>query len=630
MKAKLMIGSLAIAAAATLASCGSSYYPDISTTASPKGTNVFQPDSASIAQNYTIPEWFSDSKLGIFIHYGVYAVPAYGSEWYARWMYTENSKIYKHHVEKFGPVTEFGYKDFIPMFQAPKFDATEWAEIFKASGAKYVVPVAEHHDGFSMYDSAWNEWNSVDMGPHKDFVGELAKAVRDEGMIFGLSSHRAENPWFYNEGMKFPSDVRDTDCTLYGQRIERPEGKGMTPEYGRYEGSNEESREQWLLHMYELIDMYQPELIWFDWTVGKYPFQPTFYKFMAYYYNSALDWGKEVVVNTKTGFGDNIQVFDIERGKSDRIRHYAWQTDTSVGNKSWSYTPDEVNKKPDQVVDDFIDIVSKNGNLLLNVGPKMEGTITPEQESVLRDLGAWLEVNGEAIYNTRHWVRWGEGVTEGTSGYMTDRVATAYTPQDVRFTHNGDTLYALTLDWESGAEVTIKALAPAYGKNIKVNSVELVGSKEKIEWSYSDKGLKIIYPKVKPSDYAHAFKINYTGVVYGDIQGDIVNDTTVVVEQYISNTTGNTEVVNVKCTSNSSTESQKVTLKPHSTTYVKFEIPTKDDVNDVKLYVDGKLISEKTLTTAAAAKMAGKTKSVIHNTDDLYGTPEKSAKKKKN
>ncbi len=628
MKTKAIIGSFAIAAAA-LASCVSaSYYPDISSTASPKGTNVFQPDSASIAQNYTIPDWFTDSKLGIFIHYGVYSVPAYGSEWYARWMYTENSKIHKHHEATYGPVTEFGYKDFIPMFQAPDFNADQWAEIFKASGAKYVVPVAEHHDGFSMYDSAWNEWNSVNMGPHKDFVGELAKAVRKQDMIFGLSSHRAENPWFFNEGMKFASDVRDTDCTLYGQRIDRPEGKGMTPEFGRYPGSNEESREQWLLHMYELIDMYQPELIWFDWTVGKYPFQPTFYKFMAYYYNSAIDWGKEVVVNTKTGFGDNIQVFDIERGKSDRIRHYAWQTDTSIGNKSWSYTPDEQNKKPDQVVDDFVDIVAKNGNLLLNVGPKMEGTITAEQESVLRELGAWLAVNGEAIYNTRHWVRWGEGVTEGTSGYMTDRIATKYTPQDMRFTQNGDNLYAITLAWESGAEIEIKSLAAANGKGIKINSVELVGSKEKIKWSYSDSGLKITYPKVKPSDYAHAFKINYSGVVFGDIQGDIVNDSVVVVEQYIRNNNSTAEKFTVKCTNNSDSQSQSVTVAPHSSQYVKFEFPTKEGVNETKLFVDNKLISAKTLTTAAAAKLAGKTKSVIHNTDELYGTPEKPAKKK--
>ncbi|MFR9568414.1 MAG: alpha-L-fucosidase [Rikenellaceae bacterium] len=626
MKTKSLFTTLA--AAALMASCASSsYYPDISTTASPAGTNIFQPDSASIAQNYTIPDWFTDSKLGIFIHYGVYTVPSYGSEWYARWMYTENSKIHKHHEKTFGPVTEFGYKDFIPMFQAPKFDATEWATLFKESGAKYVVPVAEHHDGFSMYKSAWNPWNSVEMGPHKDFVGELSVAVKKAGLHFGLSSHRAENPWFYNEGMKFPSDVRDTDCTLYGQRIERPEGKGMTAEYGRYEGSNEESRTQWLLHMYELIDLYQPELIWFDWTVGKYPFQPTFYKFMAYYYNSARDWGKEVVVNTKVGFGDNIQVFDIERGKSERIRHFAWQTDTSIGNKSWSYTPDEQNKTPNHVVDDFIDIVAKNGNLLLNVGPKLEGTITDEQASVLRNLGAWLGVNGEAIYNTRHWVRWGEGDAKATAGYMTDRVATKYSAHDIRYTMNGDYLYAIALDWEDGATITLRSLAAANGDNIKVTDVSMLGTNEKIKWSQTAEGLKITFPSSKPSDYAHAFRIAYTGVVYGDIQGDLLNGTAVA-EQYIRNNTDKAVSLKVAVSNNGVNQEQVVKIAPHTTGYAIFNFANAGDVNDMILSVNGKQIDQKQLLSETQKKLQGKKTDVVHNTDELYGKPQKKAKKK--
>ncbi|MFI3248574.1 MAG: alpha-L-fucosidase [Rikenellaceae bacterium] len=626
MKKTTILSALAISAAFVACAPSASYYPDISTTASPKGTEVFQPDSASIAQSYTIPDWFTDSKLGIFIHYGVYTVPAYGSEWYARWMYTEGSKIHQFHEETFGPVTEFGYKDFIPMFQAPKFNADEWAALFKESGAKYVVPVAEHHDGFAMYDSAWNEWNSVDMGPHKDFVGELSKSVKAAGLHFGLSSHRAENPWFYNEGMKFPSDVRDTDCTLYGQRLERPEGQGMTAEYGRYPGSNEESREQWLLHMYELIDLYEPELIWFDWTVGKYPFQPTFYKFMAYYYNSALDWGKEVVVNTKVGFGDNIQVFDIERGKSERIRHFTWQTDTSIGNKSWSYTPDEENKTPNHVIDDFVDIVAKNGNLLLNVGPKLEGTITEEQASVLRSLGGWLEVNGEAIYNTRHWVRWGEGEAKATAGYMTDRVATEYSYSDIRYTMNNDNLYAIALAWEPNAKVTLKSLAADCGKDLTVTSVELLGSDETIEWSQDAKGLNITFPATAPSDYAHAFRIKYTGVAYGDIQADMVNNH-VVVEQYIRNNTDAEISVKVSCTNNKTDRADEiVTVPAHTTGYVCFNFESAEGDNNISLMVDGKEISTKSLTSAKQAELHGKTKSVVHNTDALYGTPEKKKK----
>ena len=343
MNKKSMKTALGVAALSLLASCSSTYAPNVDSTVSLKGTDVFKADSASIAQNYTIPEWFKDAKFGIFIHWGVYSVPAYGSEWYSRWMYKEGHPINKYHVQTYGPLTKFGYKDFIPMFKAENFNADEWLAVVKSSGAQYIVPVAEHHDGFAMYSSTFNKWNAVDMGPKRDIIGELKKATEKAGLRFGLSSHRCENAWFYEYGMETPSDVQDTTITLYGERLHEPEGKGMTPYCGKYEGSNERSRRQFLMHTYELIDKYQPELIWFDWTVGKYPFQPTFYKFMAYYYNSALDWNKEVVVNTKFGYGDNIQVFDIERGKSDRIREYPWQTDTSVGKKSWSYCVGEEN-----------------------------------------------------------------------------------------------------------------------------------------------------------------------------------------------------------------------------------------------------------------------------------------------
>ncbi|MEY8528381.1 alpha-L-fucosidase [Bacteroides xylanisolvens] len=500
------------AALSSLASCNSGYKPDISTTASPKGTNVFLPDSTSIAANYKIPKWFEDAKFGIFIHWGVYSVPSFTSEWYARWMYKEGSPTYKFHVENYGPLTEFGYKDFIPMFKGEKFNPDEWAELFKLSGAKYVVPVAEHHDGFAMYKSTFNKWNSVDMGPKRDVIGELKKAITAQGLHFGLSSHRCENAWFYEYGMDTPSDVQNMSISLYGERLHEPEGKGMTPYCGKYEGSNEKSRREFLLHTYELIDQYQPELIWFDWTVGKYPFQPTFYKFMAYYYNNALDWGKEVVVNTKFGYGDNIQVFDIERGKSDRIRKHSWQTDTSIGKISWCYNPKEENKTPDHIIDDFVDIVSKNGNLLLNVGPKPDGTITDEQKNVLIEIGKWLKVNGEAIYSSRPWVTPGEGENKGTAGYMTDNEKTEYTAQDIRFTTRDNNVYAISLAWDK--EILIKSFAEKYLKNVTVECVEMLGSKEKLQYELKSEGLKVKFPNIMPTQYAHVLKIKLNGVVF--------------------------------------------------------------------------------------------------------------------
>ncbi|MDL2208293.1 alpha-L-fucosidase [Parabacteroides sp. OttesenSCG-928-O15] len=483
---------------------------NIDSVASPKGTEVFQPTWDNLAENYQFPEWFVDAKFGIFIHWGVYAVPAYGSEWYARNMYQQDSREYKHHIDAWGAHTEFGYKDFVPMFKAEKFDADEWADLFKRSGAKYVVPVAEHHDGFSMYDSDLNEWNSVKMGPKKDIVGLLKTAVEKEGLVFGLSTHRAENAWFFNGGMKFPSDVQDMSISLYGRRYE---SEKYTEEFAR----------EWLTHTYELINKYEPKLIWFDWTVNNPVLMPYFNKFLAYYYNNALDWGDQVVVNTKQGYPTNIHVWDVERGKSGKMMQFPWQTDTSVGKRSWSYIDGEENKTPEQIVHDLIDIVSKNGNLLLNIGPRADGTITNEQKAVLLSIGKWLEVNGEAIYGTRCWKKFGEGDAEPTKGSFSDNTATPYSTRDIRFTTKGNDFYAIVLNWdEKGVFVTSldkEAIADA-----KIQQVTLLGSDEKIAWEQTDKGVKLSFPKNKPCEYAYSFKITFDKPVGQHLASEAVNE----------------------------------------------------------------------------------------------------------
>jgi alpha-L-fucosidase len=225
---------------------------------------------------------------------------------------------------------------------------------------------------------------------------------------------------------------------------------------------------------------------------------------MAYYYNSAIDWNKGVVVNTKFGYGDNIQVFDIERGKSETARPFPWQTDTSVGKKSWGYIDGEENKSPNQIIDDLVDIVSKNGNLLLNIGPCSDGTITEGQQEVLLQIGAWLAINGDAIYGTRPWKVASEGIQQGTAGAFTDNEETAYTAQDIRFTTKGDTLFAISLAWPEN-ELTIKSI----GNDVKVASVELLGTSEKPQWKQTAAGLQVIYPVEKPSDFAHALMITF-------------------------------------------------------------------------------------------------------------------------
>lgn len=457
----------------------------------------FTDDWKNIAENYKFPDWFRDAKFGIFIHWGVYSVPAFGNEWYPRNMYIKDSPEYKHHIATWGEHTKFGYKDFIPMFKAEKFDADEWAQLFKASGAKYVVPVAEHHDGFAMYDSSLNPWNAAKMGPKRDIIAMLKKAVESRGMVFGVSSHRAENAWFYGGGMDYPSDVRDGAISLYGKRLK--ERESYTEDWG----------EDFLRHTIELVDKYQPSLIWFDWTVNNKLIMPYFNKFLAHYYNMGLEWKKGLVVNTKFGYPNNIQVWDMERGKAGDLMYYPWQTDTSIGKKSWAYIDGEENKNPGQIIRDLVDIVSKNGNLLLNIGPRADGTITDEQKGVLLEIGKWLGVNGEAIYCSRPWKIYGEGGTESPKGSFSDNKQVDYTAQDLRFTTRGNCLYVAALAWSDEGKITVHSLSKKNMGGAKLRKVEMLGSGETVKWREGEDGLELSFPKQKPCDYAYVFKLSF-------------------------------------------------------------------------------------------------------------------------
>ncbi|MDR2118725.1 MAG: alpha-L-fucosidase [Tannerellaceae bacterium] len=508
---KIYIVSLSVLLCITACTQTARQTKDYSVTASPQGAEVFLPDWESLAAGYEFPEWFADAKFGIFIHWGVYAVPAFGSEWYPRNMYRQNSDEYLHHIRTYGEHTRFGYKDFIPMFSAEKFDAAEWVALFKAAGARYVVPVAEHHDGFSMYDSDRNPWNAVDMGPRKDVIGLLKQAAEKEGLVFGLSTHRLENAWFYNGGMAFPSDVQDSTITLYGRRL--ADEKAYDDAVGL----------DLLAHTHELIDKYRPQLIWFDWTVASPAIQPWFNKFLAYYYNCALDWGKGVVVNTKSGYPTRIQVGDVERGKLDRMRRYPWQTDTSIGKKSWSYIDGEENKSPEQIVHDLIDIVSKNGNLLLNIGPRADGSITEEQKAVLLAIGEWLKVNGEAIYATRCWAKSGEGNTAGTAGSFSDNASTPYTAEDIRFTARGNDLYAIVLNPDA-SNVLVRSLNPDAIADAKILSVRLLGSDEAVTWEQTAEGLRLSQAGTAPCDYACAFKITFDKPAGAHLESEMIDE----------------------------------------------------------------------------------------------------------
>ncbi|GAB4455384.1 MAG: alpha-L-fucosidase [Anaerolineae bacterium] len=465
-------------------------------------------------KNYTVPQWYMDAKFGIFIHWGVYAVPAFGNEWYPRNMYIQGSPEYQHHLETYGPHAQFGYKDFIPQLTAEKFDADEWATLFKEAGARYIMPVAEHHDGFAMYNCSFSDWTAAKMGPKRDVIGELAEAVRRQDMVFAVSSHHAEHWWFFNGGMEFDSDVQDPRYYDFygpakpGPRLEaadwrsqdwrpRPDGKFL---------------DDWLARTCELVDKYQPQLIWFDWWIEQAVFEPYLQKFAAYYYNRGQEWGKGVAINHKFhSFPAGTAVYDVERGQLKDIRPYFWQTDTSVSKNSWGYIKNHDYKTAGDIIGDLVDIVSKNGALLLNIGPRPDGTIPEPEQAILREIGRWLAVNGEAIYGTRPWHVFGEGPTDIVEGYFADTQRAAFTGQDIRFTTKGNALYAICLAWP-GEVATIKSLsANSLIQADKIDEISMLGVPGTLIWSQNEAGLTIQTPTQKPGEYAYTFKIVLRG-----------------------------------------------------------------------------------------------------------------------
>ena len=441
-------------------------------------SGAYEPTWESI-EKHPVPDWFHNAKFGIFIHWGVYAVPGWAplgeyAEWYPRRMYDEGSATYKYHKEKYGPPDEFTYADFIPMFKAEKWDPDRWAELFDEIGARYVVPVGEHHDGFAMWDSDLTEYDAADMGPERDIIGELGRACRDRGMKYGPSYHRMMN--YYD-----PSN---------------PTKAFGNPHYTS-DGPKPKFVEGWQARWRELCDKYQPDLMWWDgdWMAPVETWKSK--QMVAEYYNLAREWGKEVLVNDRLGQvrgkrGD-FYTQEYEYGiKGQKILPHKWESCRGVGH-SFGYNRQEGPEDYSTtrgLVTKLIDTVSKNGNLLLNVGPKANGVIPEVQRQRLRGIGQWLDVNGEAIFGTRPWKTYGE--------------------EGVRFTRKGDSVYAVCMGWP-GTEATLGALgfdsehAPG-----NVSSVRMLGSDEKLSWSQEADGLKVKTPDKQPCQHAFTFKIVFS------------------------------------------------------------------------------------------------------------------------
>ncbi|MHC4475278.1 MAG: alpha-L-fucosidase [Planctomycetota bacterium] len=464
-------------------------------------------------QQYECPQWFRDAKLGIFICWNPYTVPARG-DWYARHMYRQGHRQYEYHVEHYDHPSKFGYKDIIALWKGDNFDADKLVALFKRAGAKYIVPMAMHHDNFDLWDSKHQRWNSVNMGPKKDIIGLWRKAALKHGLRFGVTTHLARSySWFQT------SHGADTEGPYKGVPYD-----GRDPNYRelyhdthgdttkRYPLNPSEAWKQtWYDRIKDLVDQHRPDLLYFD---GGVPFGEVGLKMVAYYYNQNIQWHNgslEAVMNLKNWpdgshgeYRDGACVQDLERGLLSDIRQLPWQNDTSIGDWFWTDPPEY--RSVDSIIDMLVDIVSKNGNLLMNVPPKSDGTLDDQAIDILNELGRWMDINGEAIYETRPWHRYGEGPTTTKEGHFSDLRA-RFTGQDIRFTTKRGTLYAIVLDWPDVAELTIKSLSTSQDEPAAIKSVSLLGHKVSLKWRQDDQGLKLQLPPQKPCDYAFAFKI---------------------------------------------------------------------------------------------------------------------------
>jgi len=446
---------------------------------------------------HPVPEWYGKTRLGIFLHWGPFSVPAY-HDWYARNMYIQGSEEFEHHRKTWGDHRSFGYKDFIPMFRMERFDPAEWASLFRKAGADYVVPVAEHHDGFQNYGSELSKWNSVDMGPKRDITGDLLEACEREGLTRGVSSHRVEHWFFFSHGREFDSDVGNPPArdSLYWPAMKEPaDHQDLTSE----PAPTAEFLEDWLLRCCELVDRMKPRIFYFDWWIQHESVKPYLRKFTAYYYNRAQEWGGGVINYKHDAFPFNVAVPDIERGQFSEPKPFLWQSDTSVMRHSWCYSdqPGRAEyKSAAELIQTLADVAAKNGRLLLNFGPASDGTFRKEDLDILRTLADWMKVNGEAIHGTGLWRICGEGPTRTEEGQFADGAEVGWTSRDFRYLCRGDRIYAICMVCPEDGKIRATALrrSKETGKLPRfhgvIREVKVLGMEGEPVWQRTEEALE--------------------------------------------------------------------------------------------------------------------------------------------
>ena len=472
---------------------------------------------------YEIPEWFRDAKFGIWAHWGPQSAVEAG-DWYARNMYIEGSGQYAHHLKTYGHPSKSGFKDTIPAWKAEKFDPDHLMDLYKKAGAKYFMTMGVHHDNFDLWNSQHNRWNAVNMGPKKDIVGMWKQAAQNHGLRFAVSDHLWISYKWYSSSKGsdrsgafagVPYDGADPKNFEYYGRCEEVLSSDNDLDWN--ENTIPESwKRHWFDRIKDLVDQYQPDLLYCD---GQLPFEDYGLSLLAHLYNqnATMHRGKTQAVYTSkraldSAKGKAICVFDVERGVVDDIWPLAWQTDTCIGD--WHYNRDMIGhyKTPKMVVDMLVDIVSKNGNLMLNIPLPASGMPDPDELAVLDGITKWMAVNSEGIYGTRPWKQFGEGAVnpravKGGGESFNESKRKDLTDKDVRFMTKGDVLFAYFMGWPSDGVVKIRALAGA-----NVEEVVLMG-RGKVEFVQEVDGLKVMLNGEKPCEHAYALKVQGRGLV---------------------------------------------------------------------------------------------------------------------
>ncbi|MBN2807489.1 MAG: alpha-L-fucosidase [Prolixibacteraceae bacterium] len=517
----------------------------VNTKNEPIAQGKFEPTWESLSQ-YEVPEWFSNAKFGIWAHWGPQCQPEMG-DWYGRGMYNEGSWQYNYHVKKYGHPSKFGFKDVINEWKAENWDPEKLVVLYKRVGAQYFFAMANHHDNLDLWDSKYQTWNSTRVGPAKDIVAGWAKAAKEQGLPFGLSVHSTHAwTWFETaqradtigplKGVPYDGKLRKADGIgtwwegldpqeLYAQNhaLSKNSETDITALWGQWNWDNGASipDQKYCDNFYnrtmDLINLYHPDLIYFDDTaLPLYPISDAGLKIAAHYYNTnmAAHNGKlEAVLFGKvlTDEQKKCMVWDVERGAPDKPQPDAWQTCTCIGD--WHYNrgiyESGTYKSAATVIRMLVDIVSKNGNLLLNIPVRGDGSIDDKEVAILEGIAAWMDVNKESIFDTRPWTIYGEGpsvdAVNALNGPVFNEGKVGFTEKDIRYNQKGNVLYA-TVMGQITEDVLLKAFADASGE-MKIEKIELLGSDEKLTWNQHDESLVIKKPKLVPNTIAAVFKI---------------------------------------------------------------------------------------------------------------------------